>query len=410
MLRGCLAVVVLGLALTLSACAKSGGSTSQTSASAVSPVAPATGCGSYSGKPPADPDGVLASLDNQHRAAYLGYPSVQKSAWSQWKPKHGPPWHIEFVLAGSLNQFQIDATNELRRLVSQDKQIGTYHIVAPGDNLDIPTQLQEFHTAIARKPDLIVAEPLQPDAFNGAVSAAGKAGIPVVTFLGEVNSPFAVNLNNNAYLAGAQVASIIARQLKGKGNAIYVHGYPSVTADIEGWAATQNVIKRCPGIKIVGQADGLFANGTAKGELLKVLATHPQPIAAVLQSGGMAPGIFQAFQSTGRQIPVISEIGGVDGSLSWWLAHRDTYTSAGAGNSSKWFAAATVSVATRLLEGQGPKLNDLIPPVPLITAQNLDQWARPGLPMTDFSTADGPRNSFYPESYLDGFFNSGHTP
>src|SRR4051812_42706317 len=124
MSRGRLFLTLLPLVLILTACAKSG-SGGSTRAAAVDSKPPATGCGSYAAKLASDPDGVLAGRDRGHGEAYLGYAAARKSAGSDLKLSHAPPYHIEFILAGALNQFQIDATAELKRLVAADKEIGT---------------------------------------------------------------------------------------------------------------------------------------------------------------------------------------------------------------------------------------------------------------------------------------------
>src|SRR4051794_34057047 len=104
------ALAVAG-AIALSACGasapKPAGTTTQGGqAQQVSATPPASGCGSFAGKPPKDPDGVLASLPKAHQDALNLWPEIRKSAWAGWKPSHGPPYRVGIVTAGAGNDPQ----------------------------------------------------------------------------------------------------------------------------------------------------------------------------------------------------------------------------------------------------------------------------------------------------------------
>ena len=52
-------------------------------------------------------------------------------------------------------------------------------------------------------------------------------------------------------------------------------------------------------------------------------ASHPQPLAGVLQDGGMFAGVVQAFESRGIKVPPVAIEQCEAGDLSWWLSkHR----------------------------------------------------------------------------------------
>src|SRR5262249_40478240 len=260
-----------------------------------------------------------------------------------------------------VNEFIGDVQKELTAKLKASGKVGDVKAVNTGNNLDIPQQLQQMQTMIRERPDLIITAPLQPEAFKPVIQQAGKAGIPVVTFLGAVDSPYAINIDANSYLAAATTTSVLARSVGQKGDVITIQGYPGTTVNNDALRGVSDVVKGCPNMKLAGTAIGAFVNGTAKGEVTKLLATHPAPIAGAVEVGGMAPGVIQAFQSVGRPVPVIADIGASKGSLAYWKQHRPAYHGVGTGQSAPASADAVADVALRVLDGQEPKVNSLIP-------------------------------------------------
>ncbi|WCB92104.1 hypothetical protein DSM104299_00789 [Baekduia alba] len=396
----------------LSACGDSSKPSSQPGsdvAAAVAAQAPSSGCGSYAAPPVSDPDGVVAAFPEAYQDAYRGFGEVRESAWHGFKAKQ-PPYTIAIVFAGTVNQFAVELLDDLKLQLARSPLVGDVVVSTTGQDLNVPLQLQQYNAAVARKPDLIITAPLQAEAFYGPVRKAAAAGIPTVSLIGHIDIPESLNVTENAFQMGAQTTSVIARLLGGKGQLLYVHGYRTVSADQATFAATKVVLKNCPGIKLVGDIDGAFVNATAKSETFKFLATHPAPIAAVQQTGGMSTGVLNAFTSTGRPVPIIGAIGAEKAMVSYWQEHRERYQTAGVGESAQSNAAAAVSIALRTLQGQGPKVNSFVPPVTLITNKNLEDWAEEGWTLSTAGNAPGPRSAYLPETYLDGLFEHGEAP
>src|SRR4051812_12177313 len=117
--RGALGVA-LALAIASAGCSKNGtvGSTGGGSAKVPSFAKdfqpPTSGCGSFRAPMPADPEGAIASLDASHRKAYGGYfnystanGKILKSAWRNWKPKHGPPYDVAIIFGPLTTDWQV---------------------------------------------------------------------------------------------------------------------------------------------------------------------------------------------------------------------------------------------------------------------------------------------------------------
>jgi ABC-type sugar transport system substrate-binding protein len=234
--------------------------------------------------------------------------------------------------------------------------------------------------------------------------SARKAGIPVVSFFGVIDTAAAVNLTINPYLNSAEPMAHIAKTLQGKGNVLVVRGAPTQQTDVAGYLGVQAVLSRCPDLRVVGSVVGGFVNSVAKSEVLKFLSSHPGKIDVVYDGGTMAQGVISAFQQLGRPLPAVTNLGGQQGALSYWLKNKGSFNSAGTAVGAANGSRAWLNVALRLLEGKGPTMNNIIIRAPLITEANLAQWTTGSYAFDDLTSAEGPPNSLAPNALLDHWF------
>ncbi|HKR99561.1 MAG TPA: substrate-binding domain-containing protein [Candidatus Dormibacteraeota bacterium] len=375
---------------------------------------PASGCGSFSAKTPADPDGVIAQLDAEHKAAMGGYADfpqstvkVLKSALSDWKPTHPAPYNVAISWSQLISDFQVQAVNAMKKYFGDDKNVGSLTIKTTGSTIDIAQQLQQYNQLVQAKPDLIILETPSQDSFNGPVQRAKAAGIPTITLLSPVPVDGAVNVDGNNYLDAAETMSYVSRVMGGKGNILQVRALAGAAVDNqtnEGWDA---VTRNCPGMKVGGEIYGGFSESLAKSETLKYLATHPQKIDGLTTLAGESVGTLKAFQQTGRSIPPAAEVGMDKGFLGYWQQNQSKgYHASSTSLPPVAAARALHEVAMRMLAGQGVKLNSLIAKNPVITDANLSDWAEPSWNINTPGTVPGDPQSFMPSKYLDDFFNN----
>jgi ribose transport system substrate-binding protein len=374
---------------------------------------PASGCGSFSAKTPADPDGVIAGLDAEHKAAMGGYADfpqstvkVLKSAWSDWKPTHPAPYNIAISWNQLISDFQVQAVNSMKKYFGDDKNVGSVTVKTTGSTVDVGQQLQQYNQLVQAKPDLIILETPSADSFNGPIQKAKAQGIPTVTLLSPVPVDGAVNVDGNNYLDAAETMSYVSKVMGGKGSVLQVRALAGAAVDAqtnEGWDA---VTRNCPGMKVGGEIYGGFSESLAKSETLKYLATHPQKIDGVTTLAGESVGTLKAFQQTGRPIPPAAEVGMDKGFLGYWQQNQSKYHAASTSLPPVASARALHEVAMRMLAGQGVKLNSLIGKNPVITDANLADWAEPGWNINTPGTVPGDPQSFLPSKYLDDFFNN----
>ncbi len=155
---------------------------------------------------------------------------------------------------------------------------------------------------------------------------------------------------------------------------------------------------------------GNYLSANAKSETLKYLATHPGKVDGVLQAGTMTDGIMGAFQQSGRPMPIVADIGPTKGGVGYWINNRDSYHGVGTAFGPTALGDAAGSVALRMLEGQGPKLSSMVAEIPLLTDENLDQWADKSWSLTTPGQPDGPPDSWFTDDYLNSMFAKGAAP
>jgi ribose transport system substrate-binding protein len=406
-LHGAFAVLaLLGTSVLLVACGSSGSGGSYTkaaSAKAVDPAIPESGCGAVPRPLPDDPDGVLASLPAQYKKQYAGYvPTVHKSPWGNFKPKHGPPYKVTLSFAQVTGPTQLGMYEGMKKAFDSNPDI-KFSAVTTGSQLNIPQQLQQFGSQLDSKPDIMIVEPLT-DAFGPLTDKAAKQGIPVISIQGTTDSKNAVNVQSNSYGIGAVASSATFRQMGGKGNVLYVHGISSSSVDQDATAAFRAGLKNCPGIKLAGEIAGAFVSATVKAETLKFLATHPGPIDAVVQLGG-TPGVISAFEQAGRPIPLVVDRGGFKGSLGYWINNKDKFHNLGLGWPPEAYGKTIADFTAKMLAGDGIKISDTTAYYANITAKNLSQWADPKWNLNTPGVSEGPPNAFMPPDYINGLFN-----
>jgi ribose transport system substrate-binding protein len=408
MLVAAIAFAACGSSDNSSSSAGSGGSSSSASTApsgAATTSAPATGCGSIPSRMPDDPDGVLAKFPKDVQDAYNLFPqAVHASAWADWKPKGSGPYSVYFSPGNISTPFIQEMVKEFGKLKAGSDKISK--VTTQDSNNNVQTQITQIRQAIREKYDIIVALPLSPAADAPVLEAAGKAGIPVIAPLNAAANQYVIGVQGNTILGGAALAQGLVSVMGDKGGVIEMQGIPGTPASDLTLKGADGVFKACSGIKIAGKPVGQFTPSVAKAQTLQFLASHPGQISGVIQTGGMATGIIQAFEQTGRKVPPVADSGATPGALAYWNEHKGQYKGVAQGLPPAQMADATWNVALGLLAGRGMKVTDINATPLIITDKNLSEWVDPSWKITTpIAYAPGPDGAFLPKSYLDQFFS-----
>jgi ABC-type sugar transport system substrate-binding protein len=389
--RGGMTAVALAAGLGLAACSSSSAASTGSSSAAASGTSAATtaasACGTIPTTLPGDPDGVLAALPASLRALYNGYPTtVYKSAFASWKPKSSSNKTVGFLLSETNNGYQL----ALESILSGMLKGAGYTVDEVTTSDQVTDQVAAFNQMVEKKVAVIVYEPLSSSAFTTAAANAAAAGIPSVSVLNSVASADTISVGANDWLQGAQMAAQVARDIKGTGKVLDVHGISGVAIDTAAFAGVKAVFAQCQGITTDDTIYTQFADSTAKSDVQTYLETHPQKIAAVITSGSGATGVMEGFQAAGKAIPEIANDSMEDGELTYWYQNKSSYQGVGITATPPQVASATTTIVKDLFAGDGVKISAVVLNTPLVTDANVAQWYTAGMTTSSTGNAGGP--------------------
>ncbi|MGB3541102.1 MAG: substrate-binding domain-containing protein [Mesorhizobium sp.] len=352
----------------------------------------------------AEPPKAFDSLPDNVKALYVGVEdTLQPGAYDDLKlpPK---PWKWCHSESFQGNPWRVSVTNELKRLVDEYKAKGWVSDFEMSDsNGDTSQQIAQIRAFIDKKCSIITSFAGSATALNDAIEAAYKAGIPYVTGAGAVTSPYAVNVDSNYVKFGYDLAKGIVDGLGGKGNVLRVEGIAGSPLVAQQRAGADKAFAEAPGIKVIRDVNGNWSPSVTKTVVLQVLATSPQPIDAVWTSGSEARIVDEAFEQAGRPVPLVS--GSISGdALGYWKANPDKFKFTGGALMPSWTAQTLFRVGVRVLEGQKPKLNILMVPVPEVKQAELDKWYSSCMTPDSVSVFPVAPQDPLPNAMMDAYF------
>lgn len=168
--------------------------------------------------------------------------------------------------------------NEMRLAQYQYKNVDLLFTTAENDG---QRQARQIDSMIAKKVDLIVVAPDNVNDVTPAIERAYRAHIPVILFDRKVKTPhYTASIGGDNVEAGREVARFLASKLDGKGTIVEITGLKDASPVIERHRGFHEVMKNCPGIKVV-TLDSNWKLERAQ-ELMK----------QYLDKGGHADGVF----------------------------------------------------------------------------------------------------------------------
>lgn len=382
-------------------------SSGQAAVGAKSAVASSSKCGSvsYTAMPKGNAD--LASLPANVKDGYSGYYfTVNKSRLSDFKAKKGPYviGYSDYFLGNSFHQ---DEETDLKADVGNS----TYKkyvkkLITTNSNFNNSLQIQQIEGLISDHVSAIVAQPNSPTGYNAVIKKAYEAGIPFITSESYVTSPYAINVDNNAFLSGEKTAAKLATLIHGKGSVLIVDGITGQPANTAYHAGYLAAFGKCPGIKVIGTVEGQWSDTVAKSAVLQFLATHAaDKIDAVMGAGGESVGIIQAFQQSGRSLVPMGDANPDEGGLVALKKYLPNDYAAGTDPPNPTITA-TLQVALRVLKGQGPRYNVMTWEPSAVSGKSvIDSWAQSGWQESSVESAPAPSGvQWFPISQLGAFF------
>jgi ribose transport system substrate-binding protein len=352
-----------------------------------------------------DVSGIIGGLPAELKAQYDGAPQkVLPSALDGLKVP-SKPWKWCHSESYQGNPWRVSVTNELRRLVEGLKADGTVESFEVSDsNNDASQQINQIRAFIDKGCTIITSIPGSATALDEAIDAAAAKGIPFITAAGSVTSPNAINVDSNYARWGYDMMTAIGKA-KADASVLLVEGiagHPIVVQEREGG---DKALAENPGLKIARSVNGNWTANVTKTVVLQAIATNPAPIDAVWTTGSESRVVAEAFSEAGRPAPLIT--GSITGdALGYWKANPDKYRFEGHAVLPGWTAQTLFRVGARMLDGQKPKLNTLLIPIPPVHEADIGQWYKDCMTPDAVSVFPVPPTDPMPEEWLDAYFSN----
>lgn len=336
------------------------------------------------------------------KTAYASSPiHIGPSAYAHWKAEK-PPYVVGFANSNMGNSWRAQSLADLKRQFALYKKRGLVsRLIVDNANNSVTTQISQIQSLIEAHVNVILINAASETALNPVIKEAYRHHIVVVGFNNIVSSPLAENRDINQATFGAAMAKGLAQLLHGHGNLVMIEGIAGAAGSIIRENAALAVLKHYPGIKIIANQYGNWTETGAKTTMLQILSTHPEPVNAVWQQGGMAIGVISALKQAGRPLVPVSFTGMYNG-VDFWLGHlKSGFHSVGATDPPGGSAVA-LRVGIRILEGQHPKWNAVFNAAPIFTDANIRKFAKPHAAPT--SWVDPPTYQYIPTKVLNAYF------
>lgn len=307
---------------------------------------------------------VLGALTHG-KAEDAGKSAEQKKKWkiALSNSYYGNIWRRQMV----------DAFKEAAEKAKAEGLISEYSI-ENGDGT-VNQQNSQISSLILKGVDAIAINAASPTALNGVIDKACQAGIKIIAFDSIATADCAYKLDFDMVGIFGGMADYIAKDLlKGKGDVLLVRGVQGSAPDKIISDSQKEVLKKYPGINVVGEIYGQATTSVAQSAVSNILPTLKNVDAVIAQGGGDDIGIVQAFEQSGRKLPIIQG-GGSSNFLKWWddQNKKGTYPTVSA-NTAPGIGGAAFWLTLAVLNGENvPKVIKM--PGASVTLENLKDYA-----------------------------------
>ena len=242
--------------------------------------------------------------------------------------------------------------------------------------LDPQKQVSMIEDCIARKPQVIVVNAVDPAAVVPAIKKAGEAGIPVImqnadtTEAGHAYTKTFVGVQS--YDQGFAVGQMIAKALNNKGNIVVITGKPGQTDTVNRTAGMKAAFADAKAnINVLATEPADWSKDKAVTVMQDLLTRYPKIDAVFGQDDPMAIGALQAIKAAGREGEIkVYGVGGMKDACAAIKAHEMSGT---AMQLSYLIGVYTVRAAYDVTHNRLVPPKILAPTAP-VTQDNISQW------------------------------------
>jgi ribose transport system substrate-binding protein len=303
------------------------------------------------------------------------------------------PWTVCFSNAGVNNPWRVVGFTTMEAEVDLHPNIGRFiHIDAEGsDN----KQISDINGLLASGDcDILIVSPNTTAALTPVVETACEQ-LPVIVFDRGVNTDCPVTFITpiGGYAFGAVAANFIVDNLPEGGNVLALRILPGVDVLEFRWSGAERIFAEA-GLNVVGAEFTEGSTANTKSIVEDYLQRFGNIDAIWMDAGATAVAAIEAFEDFGAPYPIITGEDQQDFLLKW----RDEGLTAIAPTFPTYQWRTPIIAAEMILTGQ-PVPERWTLPQPYITAENLDRYIQPNMPLLHYALCGCEEMPGFPERW-----------
>lgn len=270
------------------------------------------------------------------------------------------------MMSHMTNSFTITLSNAVKAAADD---LGVELVVFDGGQ-DVSKQISQVESAINQGYAGILIEPASVDGIKPAVTAANKAGIPLVTINQKItNQELAKAFVGVEHVEGGEIEmKYAAEAIGGKGKVAFLLGPLGSDGQIGRTTGYYNVLEDYPGIEVVYEQSANWRTDEALKLAENWLQTGVDLVAIVANNDGMAMGALKAVEDA-KMLDKI-KIFGVDATADALAAVAEGRLAATVSQSTEAQALAAMDALVKLVRGEDVPA-EIIVGHTLITKENV---------------------------------------
>ncbi len=285
----------------------------------------------------------------------------------------GEPEGLSIALSnGFVNGWRLTLIDKFETAAEELKAEGVvsdYSVVnAPGEN-SATEQASQIRSLMLENPDVLMVIPASSTALVPVIEEACVAGINVIILDADMDTSCGTVVRNDYGQWGEDSLVPALDAIGGKGNIVINRGVIGSQPEEAFHARQLEILEEYPDVTVSAEVNGFCDSATAQKEVVGILGSLPEIAAVPGCIGGM--GIVQAFESAGREAPVV--VFDTDGkSLEFWQSSGiDNGSYAALTDPGQVVAALYVAIAK---ESGEEVPGQVVLPLVQVTQDNLATW------------------------------------
>lgn len=165
--------------------------------------------------------------------------------------------------------------------------------------------------AIAKRPDVVVFDPADPDKVTPAIGKLNAADIPVIGITDRASGGRLVTaVLPDDYRLGVATARRVLTALAGKGGVVILEGIPTTTTSVDRVRGFNDAIREFPGVTLLASKSGNYQRKPAQEAMEGFVRQFAQIDGVLAANDSMAAAAVEVLEKHGRK----AQVAGINGS------------------------------------------------------------------------------------------------